>query len=130
MSLLVDTHLVLWAAYAPERLSGIAQARLTDEGQLPHVSAASIWEIVIKASLGRADFRIDPTALRAGLVKNGWAELPITASHTLEAADLPLHHADPFDRILVAQARQEGWPLLTADRALKRYGSPVELVRA
>lgn len=130
MSLLVDTHLVLWAAYAPERLSRTAHARLTDEGQLPHVSAASIWEIVIKASLGRADFRVEPIDLRAGLVKNGWAELPITASHTLEVADLPFHHADPFDRILIAQARQEGWPLLTADQTLKRYGPPVELARA
>lgn len=130
MSLLVDTHLVLWAAFAPERLSRIAQARLTDEGQLPHVSAASIWEIVIKARLGRADFRVDPVDLRAGLVKNGWAELPITASHALELADLPLRHADPFGRILIAQARREGWPLLKADRALKRYGPPVELVRA
>lgn len=130
MSLLVDTHLVLWAAFAPERLGGMAQARLTDEGQLPHVSAASIWEIVIKATLGRADFRVDPVGLRAGLVKNGWAELPITASHTLEVAELPSHHADPFDRILIAQARHEGWPLLTADRAMERYGPPVELVRA
>ena len=128
MSLLVDTHLVLWAAYDPERLSQIARARLEDEGHHPHVSAASIWEIVIKAGLGRPDFQVDPVTLRAGLVKNGWAELPIMTSHTLQVADLPLHHADPFDRILIAQARHEGWPLLTADRALDPYGPPVELV--
>ena len=127
MSLLVDTHLVLWAAYTPERLNPVAHARLSDDGELPHVSAASIWEVVIKASLGRVDFRVDPTALRAGLVKNGWAELPITTGHALEVAKLPLHHADTFDRILIAQARREGWPLLTSDRTLELYGPPVEL---
>lgn len=119
MSLLVDTYLMLWAAYAPERLSQTARVRLADEGQHPHVSAASIWEVVIRAGLGRPGFQVDPSALRAGLTKNGWAELPIMAGHALHVADLPLHHADPFDRILIAQARQEGWPLLTADRALK-----------
>lgn len=128
MSLLVDTHLVLWAAYAPERLSPAARAFLTDEGQYPHVSAASIWEVVIKTSLGRTDFRVDPAALRAGLAGNGWMELPVTTGHTLEVADLPWHHADPFDRILIAQARREGWPLLTSNRRLKSYGPPVELV--
>lgn len=128
MSLLVDTHLVLWAAYAPERLSPVAHARLTDEAQRPHASAASIWEVVIKAGLGRADFRVDPVALRAGLAGNGWKELPITAGHTLEVAELPRHHSDPFDRILIAQARREGWPLLTCDRALESYGQVVELV--
>ena len=128
MSLLVDTHLVLWAAYAPERLSPAAHARLTDEAQRPHVSAASIWEVVIKAGLGRADFRVDPVSLRAGLAGNGWKELPITAEHALEVAELPRLHADPFDRILIAQARREGWPLLTCDRALESYGQVVELV--
>lgn len=128
MNLLADTHLVLWAAYAPERLSQTARARLADEGQHPHFSAASIWEVVTKAGLGRSDFQVDPVALRAGLAKNGWGELPITASHTLQVANFPLHHADPFDRILIAQARQEGSPLLTADRALRPYGPPVELV--
>lgn len=128
MSLLVDTHLMLRAAYAPERLSPAARARLTDEEQFPHVSAASIWEVVIKAGLGRADFRVDPVALRVGLAGNGWAELPITAGHALEVAELPRLHADPFDRILIAQARREGWPLLTCDRTLESYGAVVELV--
>ena len=128
MSLLVDTQLVLWAAYTPERLDPAARARLTDEGQHPHVSAASIWEIVIKAGLQRADFRIDPAALRAGLAANGWKELPVTTGHTLEVVELPPHHVDPFDRILIAQARREEWPLLTTDRVLSSYGPPVELV--
>lgn len=128
MSLLVDTLLVLWAAYEPERLSPTARARLTDEENRLHVSAASIWEVVIKAGLGRPDFLVDPAALRLGLARNGWAELPVRTSHALEVAKLPLHHSDPFDRILVAQARWEGWSLLTADRALGRYGPPVELV--
>ena len=128
MSLLVDTQLVLWAAYEPKRLNPTARARITDEGNCPHVSAASIWEVVVKAGLGRSDFRVDPSALRLGLARNGWAELPVRTSHALEVAKLPLHHSDPFDRILVAQARREGWPLLTADRVLERYGPPVELV--
>ena len=128
MSLLVDTHLVLWAAYTPDRLSSAARARLSDVAQRPHFSAASIWEVVIKADLGRADFQVDPAALRAGLAGNGWAELPIRADHALEVLKLPRHHSDPFDRILVAQARREEWPLLTSDRTLERYGAPVELV--
>ncbi len=128
MGLLVDTHLMLWAAYMPERLSPIAHERLTDEGELPHVSAASIWEVVIKAAIVRKDFHVDPVALRVGLVTNGWVELPITIGHTLQVADLPLYHADPFDRILIAQAREEGWPLLTADRTQEQSGPPVELV--
>ncbi|MDE2789212.1 MAG: type II toxin-antitoxin system VapC family toxin [Paracoccaceae bacterium] len=128
MNLLVDTHLVLLAAYAPERLSPAAHACLTDERRRPHVSAASIWEVVIKADLGRVDFQVDPVALRVGLAGNGWTELPITTSHTLKVAELPRVHADPFDRILIAQARCEGWPLLTCDRDLEGYGPPVELV--
>ncbi len=107
MSLLVDTDRVLWAAYAPERLSLAAHARLTDEAQRPHVSAASIWEIVIKAGLGRADFRVDHATLRAGLAGNGRKELLIMAGHTLEVAEIPRLHADPFDRILIARARCE-----------------------
>lgn len=128
MSLLVDTQLVLWAAYEPERLCPAARARLTDKENQPYVSAASIWEVVIKAGLGRSDILVDPVALRTGLARNGWAELPVRTSHALEVAKLPFHHSDPFDRILVAQARWEGWPLLTADRALERCGPPVELV--
>ena len=128
MNVLVDTHLMLWAAYAPERLSPVAHARLIDEELCPCVSAASIWEIVIKAGLGRTDFQVDPATLRAGLAANGWKELPVTAGHALEVAELPRLHSDPFDRILIAQARREGWPLLTGDRQLASHGPPVELV--
>ncbi len=74
------------------------------------------------------DFQVNPAKLRAGLMVNGWTELPITTDHALEVAELPPHHADPFDRILIAQARREGWPLIKRDRTLERYGLPVELV--
>lgn len=91
-------------------------------------SAASIWEVVIKRSLDRADFQIDPNRFRRGLLGNGYEELPITSEHTLGVAGLPPVHRDPFDRILIAQGRVEGILLLTSDTTLATYGLPVKLV--
>lgn len=119
---------MLWAAYMPERLGKAAMNWLGDEDHDLHYSPASIWEVTIKSGLGREDFRVDPTLLLPGLVRNGWKSLPILAVHALEVINLPLHHSDQFDRILIAQAKHEGWPLLTSDRTLSRYGSTVELV--
>ncbi|WP_337183802.1 type II toxin-antitoxin system VapC family toxin [Shinella sp.] len=128
MRLLVDTHLLLWAAAMPERLSGAATALMTDPQNALHFSVASLWEVVIKSGLGREDFRADATRLRRGLVDNGYIELPIAAGHAIAVADLPPLHRDPFDRILVAQARYEGLLLLTADEQVAAYGGPVRLV--
>lgn len=128
MILLLDTHLLLWTAYEPSRLSDETRGLLEDEHNTLVFSAASIWEITIKASRGREDFTVDARVLRRALVESGYTELAITGIHSAAVADLPRIHRDPFDRILVAQARIEGITLLTSDAAVARYGAPVQMV--
>ena len=128
MKLLLDTHLLLWAAGAPERLSRTVRALLGARGNSLIFSAASIWEIVIKAGLGRADFQVEPQRLRQELLLHGYEELPISGEHALALRTLPTLHKDPFDRILFAQARCEAMTLVTADRDLAAYGPPCRLV--
>lgn len=128
MIYLLDTHLLLWAAGTPDRLSTAARARIDDESSGLMFSAAAIWEVAIKADLGRSDFRVDARLLRRGLLENGYTELAITSEHAAAVAGLPPLHKDPFDRIQVAQARVVGLVLLTTDSVVADYGSPVELV--
>lgn len=128
MILLLDTHILLWAAYDPDQLSQETEALLEDRGHTLIFSAASIWEVSIKAGLGREDFSADPRVLRRSLLDVGYQELSITGAHTAAVADLPPLHKDPFDRLLLAQARVEGVTLLTADTRLSAYGPPVRLV--
>lgn len=128
MIFLLDTHLLLWAAYEPGRLPASARTIIEDESSVLHFSAASIWEVAIKAGLGRADFTADAGTLRRGLVEAGYTELPVNAAHAAAVSGLPSIHRDPFDRILVAQARLEGVTLLTADEAVAQYGPPVRLI--
>ncbi|MDQ1552887.1 MAG: hypothetical protein QOD50_2309 [Actinomycetota bacterium] len=128
MIYLVDTHLLLWAALVPQRLSAAATAVLEDPRAGLMFSAASIWEVAIKASMGREDFRVDSRLLRRALLENGYSELPISSEHAAAVADLPGRHGDPFDRIQVAQARVEGLVFLTGDAVVADYGSPVQLV--
>lgn len=125
MILLLDTHLLLWAAGAPEKLSEQARRMIVDTGNELWFSAASLWEITIKNGLGRADFRVDPHLLRRGLLNNGYIELPITAQHAIGTGQLPPLHKDPFDRVLVAQAIAEGALLLTTDERVAAYPGPV-----
>ena len=125
MKLLLDTHVLLWAAGQPDRLSASARTLLLDEASRLFFSPASIWEIVIKAGLGRTDFRVDPARLRRLLVANDYSELPITADHALGVEHLPPLHRDPFDRLLVAQARGEGMRLITVDDQVAEYGEGV-----
>lgn len=128
MNLLLDTHILLWAAGAPERLPPEAVALIESEENRLHFSAASLWEITIKNDLGRPDFKVDPHLFRRGLIENGYAELPIISQHVLGLSHLPPIHKDPFDRILVAQAEYEGFLLLTADEKLARYSGPIHKV--
>jgi PIN domain nuclease of toxin-antitoxin system len=128
VKLLFDTHLLLWAATAPEMLPPKALGMLEDESVTPLYSAASIWEVAIKARLGREDFRIDPRVWRTGLNENGYDELSIDSGHALLAGALPLIHSDPFDRMLVAQAKAEGVTLVTVDAQIAKYDGPIELV--
>lgn len=128
MKLLLDTHLLLWAAGAPKRLPAAARKLLSDARNELMFSVASLWEIVIKRSLGRDDFRVDPRLLRRGLLDNGYFELPVCGEHVLAVEGLPPLHKDPFDRLLVAQAQVESVTLLTADPLLSRYPGPVRCV--
>lgn len=128
MKLLLDTQLLLWAAGHPERLSARAKRLLNDADNELFFSAASFWEITIKNSLGRADFRVEPRVLRRALLDNGYLELPITSEHAVNVDALPTLHKDPFDRLLLAQALVEGIPLITADAELARYRGPVRKV--
>ena len=128
MKILLDTHLLLWAAGMPERLPAPALALLEREETEPMVSAASLWEITIKSGLGRADFSVDPRLLRRGLLENGYSELDVTGAHAAAVDLLPLIHKDPFDRILVAQAQIEGLTLLTTDETVARYPGPIRAV--
>ncbi|GAB4356149.1 MAG: type II toxin-antitoxin system VapC family toxin [Methylohalobius sp. ZOD2] len=125
MKLLLDTHLLLWAAGLPERLPAKAHQLLEDPDNDLLFSAANLWEIAIKSNLDRDDFQVDARVLRRGLIDNGYLELPITSQHAVEIDLLPPIHKDPFDRILLAQATVEGITLLTADTLLARYPGPV-----
>ena len=128
MKLLIDTHLLLWAAGQPEKLSTKARKLLNDSRNELLFSAASLWEVAIKATLGREDFRVEPRLLRRGLLDNGYVELPITSLHAVAIDGLPPLHKDPFDRLLLAQALSEGITLLTSDARLARYPGPVRKV--
>jgi PIN domain nuclease of toxin-antitoxin system len=118
---LLDTHLLLWALAAPSRLPPIAR-RIIEESDV-FVSAASIWEISIKASLGK--LAADPRDVLAALEPAGFLALLVSGEHAARVAALPPLHRDPFDRMLVAQALSEPMRLLTNDAALAGYGDIV-----
>jgi len=128
VKLLLDTHLLLWSAGKPERLSTEARALIEALDNELFFSSASLWEVVIKRGLGRDDFKVDARLLRRGLLDNGYSELPIGSEHVVAIENLPPIHKDPFDRILVAQAQVEGITLLTADPTLAKYPGPIRLV--
>ena len=128
MSLLLDTHVLLWAAGPSNRLSPEVETRLDAPEEQLIFSVVSLWEIAIKSSRGRDDFRVDGAELRQVLLATGYDELQVTGPHALETAALPAIHGDPFDRLLIAQAWCEGITLLTADSKVARYPGPIELV--
>jgi PIN domain nuclease of toxin-antitoxin system len=128
LNLLLDTHLLLWAASEPQRLSAKTRALLLDPSNQLVFSSASLWEITIKNGLERSDFNVDPRRLWRMLLVNGYRELSVTSEHTVAVNDLSPLHKDPFDRILVAQARTEGLTLLTADKVVAKYGEGVKKV--
>jgi PIN domain nuclease of toxin-antitoxin system len=128
VKLLLDTHLLLWAAGDPQRLPKAARVLIEDTENELLFSAASLWEITIKRGLERQDFQADARLLRRALLDNGYSELPITSEHAVNIDHLPPTHKDPFDRILVAQATVEGITLLTNDRRLAGYPGPIRQV--
>lgn len=128
MKLLLDTHLLLWAAGNPDRLSITARALIEAPENELFFSAASLWEIAIKHGLGRSDFQVNARVLRRGLLDNGYSELPIASEHAVAIDGLPSIHKDPFDRILIAQATVEGITLLTVDAFVAQYPGPIQRV--
>jgi PIN domain nuclease of toxin-antitoxin system len=128
MRLLVDTHLLLWAAASSRRLPTEARRLMEDPKNEVLYSAASLWEIAIKAALRKPEFKADVELLRPALVEMGFFELEISGVHALKVASLPPLHKDPFDRMLVAQSLSEPLVLLTNDALLAGYGEVVRVV--
>jgi PIN domain nuclease of toxin-antitoxin system len=125
LKLLLDTHVFLWAVSGSASLSRGARDTIV-AAEAVYVSAASIWEIAIKARLGKIEG--DCQELLGAIDASGFVELAVTGRHAAALATLALHHTDPFDRLLVAQALTEPLQLLTADRGLAAYGSCVEVI--
>ena len=128
MRLLLDTHLLIWAANDSERLTKSMADAISDPKDQLVFSMASLWEMSIKASLRRRDFQFNPGHMRQLMLENGYEELSIVPRHVFGLLDLPHMHADPFDRLLIAQANAEGITLLTADPVVARYPGPIRLV--
>lgn len=128
MTLLLDTHVLLWAIYQPAHIPENWVARLVDRSNQVFFSAASIWEITIKSSLERPDFIHDAQRTLQLARQTGFVELPVSGDAALRVRHLPWHHRDPFDRLLIAQAQQIPARLLTADNQLPVYSELVELI--
>jgi PIN domain nuclease of toxin-antitoxin system len=125
---LIDTHLLLWTVASSRRLPKAARSLILDAANDVFYSAASVWEVSIKSTLGRTGLKADPTVLVRALAQSGFSELPVTAAHAARVARLPAIHRDPFDRLLVAQSLAEPMTLLTNDAVLVGYGPLVQLV--
>ena len=119
MNLLLDTHIFIWWLEDSPKLSLVARKAITEPTKLIFVSAATIWEIIIKKAVGKLDC---PDDLAEAMRANRFQHLPITFLHALAVGNLPLLHVDPFDRMLVAQAQSEGLTIVTVDDKVKQYG--------
>ena len=128
MRLLLDTHLLLWIVFRQERLSPRAARMIGDEENTLIFSTISLVEIAIKRALGRQSFQVDPAVMRRALLDSGYEELSVLGEHAVAVTDLPPLHKDPFDRLLVAQAKAEGITLLTSDRIIADYPGPIQRV--
>ncbi len=129
MRLLVDTHVLLWIQFEPKKLPAPILKALSSSGNEVFFSAASIWEIAIKAQLKRTHFQVQPDHIAEAAMESGLRELPIYSAIAARVAQLPTHHADPFDRLLVAQAMADSLILLTADEKLTHYSDLVKLIK-
>lgn len=127
MKLLLDTHILLWAADGSSKLSQKVIDLISNQDNELYFSAASIWEVSIKSGLGRADFQRDAAELRRELLKNGYIELQINGSHAAALTGLSNIHKDPFDRMLLAQSLVEGVALVTADSLIAKY--PLNIIK-
>ncbi len=125
MRLLLDTHVLIWAAAGSPRLPAKAGELIDNMANEVFFSVASLWEVAIKSARGREDFDVDAAELRAALLANAYAELPIRGEHALHVAQLPRLHRDPFDRLLVAQALCEGLTLVSGDALVASYSPTI-----
>lgn len=123
--MLLDTHAFLWAIAGDQRMSKHAREIFTGPSNLS-ISIASVWEILIKVQVGKLKVpRPASSYILSKLAENRIETLPITLDHLIAYETLPLHHRDPFDRILIAQSLEEGWPIITADRNFQKYAVQV-----
>jgi PIN domain nuclease of toxin-antitoxin system len=127
VKLLLDTHLLIWAAEGVEHIPAGARALMEAPDNSLYFSVASLWEIAIKQGFNRPDFQVDARVLRHGLIDNGYLELAISGAHAVAIDMLPSLHKDPFDRLLIAQASVEGITLLTDDAMVAKYPGPIRL---
>lgn len=128
MKYLLDTHIMLWLANEPNKISPMVQSILQNNEVDIYFSAVNFWEIVIKNQLNKDDFQVDVVRLYKKLLENNFIELPILSKHTLALKSLPLHHKDPFDRLLIAQALNESLTLITHDSSIWKYD--IEIIKA
>ncbi|SFE58597.1 type II toxin-antitoxin system VapC family toxin [Nitrosomonas sp. Nm166] len=128
MRLLLDTHILLWALDMPERLPYSLRAQLESPSIEVYFSAASIWEIAIKAALGKVKFHYSAREIADGAEITGFIEIPVSSEHAAGVAHLPMLHADPFDRLLIAQALAMPARFITADATLASYSELVDCV--
>jgi PIN domain nuclease of toxin-antitoxin system len=122
LRLLLDTHALIWALSGPRHLPALVKARVSDPDSQVWVSAVSTWEIAIKSALGK--ITVDIGVLAEAIPEAGFEELRVSIAHTLCVRTLPAHHRDPFDRLLIAQAIEEGLTVVTHDPAFARYPAP------
>ncbi len=125
MNLLLDTHVALWAITDSERLTGRARQLIQEPTAVIWVSVVSLWEIAIKHGLGRGDMPVSSQQALSYFKAAGYRILSLDAAHVLALQDLPAHHQDPFDRMLVAQALTEPMRLMTNDAMVARYSDTV-----
>ncbi|MFY7959482.1 MAG: type II toxin-antitoxin system VapC family toxin [Elsteraceae bacterium] len=128
MRLLLDTNILIWAVDKPSVLDLQTQSMLRDQANDVHFSAASIWEIAIKAGLGKSGFAAQPDVIAEAAQATGFIELPVSSRDAIGVQHLPAHHKDPFDRLLIAQALAGPYQFLTSDSALAAYSPLVSLV--
>lgn len=125
MNYLLDTHILLWALTEPKRLTPAARAAIVDRSNSVFVSVASGWEIAIKYGLGKLPLPLPPGDLvPQGIERSGFQLAPIRLEHALAVADLPKHHADPFDRLLITQALIDNLTIVTVDKVFAKYSVP------
>lgn len=122
MNLLLDSHTLLWWLHAPERLQTKTFQLIEGAGNTVFYSAASVWELELKAAAGKLFLPVD---WLEGIRQSEFQELPVRSVEAKRSAHLPRHHRDPFDRLLIAQALEHGLHIATRDRIIEAYGVPV-----